>query len=254
MNKIRKSERFSRLLALVLSGLFYILIIALGFIRTNTRPPEPFAFNPTPMTLSFSQIALQAAEPQPEVQPQPVPAAVPVLEEIKPVPVEPEAAEVVAPPVFEEPKQEPSPSGVKAQVTQAASAMATSSSSRNKLLVWVREQIEKEKYYPQAARNAGYEGQFRLLVKVGVDGKILEAAVLDGRGHPLLRRSLEKIMARLPGRDSGLVLDSPTELLFDFEFDLNPSFQSLEKTPEKAPGAINPQTFFPKLLNWMSGK
>ncbi|MDD3275451.1 MAG: energy transducer TonB, partial [Kiritimatiellales bacterium] len=108
-----------------------------------------------------------------------------------------------------------------AQVTQEASAPAAPPVDRNVLLDWVREQIEKEKYYPPAARNAGFEGKFVLSVKIGMDGKISEALVVDGKGHPMLRRSLEKIMAGLIGRDSGRMIYESVELPFEFEFKLN---------------------------------
>ncbi len=106
-------------------------------------------------------------------------------------------------------------------MTQEASAPAVPPVDRNVLLDWVRAQIEKEKYYPPAARNAGFEGQFQLLIKIGTDGKITEAVVLEGKGHPMLRRSLEKIMAGLIGRDFGQTLPAPVELPFEFEFKLN---------------------------------
>jgi outer membrane biosynthesis protein TonB len=58
-------------------------------------------------------------------------------------------------------------------------------------------------------------------VKIGTDGRITEAVVLEGKGHPMLRRSLERIMDGLAGRHSGLTLPAPVELPFDFEFKLN---------------------------------
>ena len=205
MNKIRTSERLSGLLAFALSGLFYIAVIALIFVWTKNRSDPQSAFNPAPVNMSFAQIELQAAAvPPPEVMPEPPP---------------PEKAEVAIKPKPEEPP--PEPVKAEAQVTQEASAPAVPPVDQNQLLNWVRTQIEKEKYYPPAARNAGLEGQFRLRVKIGTDGKISEATVLDGKGNPILRRSLEKIMTGLVGRDSGQPLSDPVELPFEFEFKLN---------------------------------
>ena len=167
------------------------------------------------------QIELQpaaAASAQPALLPPSKPVEVP-LEEIQ-KPSEPQPEPVVTRPA-EASESQVSAEAQTAQVAQEASAPAVQPVSRNQLLDWVRVQIEKEKYYPQVARSAGYEGRFRLLVKIGMDGKISEAAVLDGQGHLLLRRSLEKIMAGLKGRDFGQTLASPVELPFEFEFKLN---------------------------------
>ena len=211
MNKFRTSERLSGVLAFALCGLFYVAVAALIFFLMKNRPPEPRAFNPAPVNLSFAQIELQAAtEPPPDVKPEPPPPEKVdmVIEEV---------VTLLEPPPPEPPQRVETP----AQITQEASAPATPPVDRNVLLNWVREQIEKEKYYPPAARNAGYEGRFRLLIKIGTDGKISEATVLDGKGHPMLRRSLEKIMTGLIGRDFGQTLPDPVELPFDFEFKLN---------------------------------
>lgn len=208
------------MLAFTLSALFYIAVTALIFFLMKTRLPEPRAFNPAPVNLSFAQIELQAAaEPPLEVKPVPEPPPPDLSRRNE---VKAEKAEVAIEP---EPElSPPEPQQVvetPAQVTQKASAPSVPSIDRNALLAWVREQIEKEKYYPPAARNAGYEGTFRLLVKIGTDGKISEALVVDGKGNILLRRSLEKILAGLIDRDFGQALLNPVELPFEFEFKLN---------------------------------
>lgn len=224
MNKIRTSERLSGLLAFALSSLFYIAVVATVLLWTKNHPTPQSVFNPAPVNLSFAQIELQAAaEPPPEK------AEVTVKPKPKPEPPPPEKANVAV-----KPKPEPSPpEPVKAdaaqrngkepaaKVTQEASAPSVPPVDRNVLLSWVRTQIEKKKYYPPAARNAGYEGQFRLLVKIGTDGKISKAVVLDGKGPSMLRRSLEKIMTGLIGRNFGQTLPNPVELPFEFEFRLN---------------------------------
>jgi len=205
VNKFRTSERLSGVLAFALSGLFYVAVAALILFLIKNHSTEPRAFNLAPVNLSFAQIELQAAaEPPPEIKPEPPPL---------------EKAEVAIEPEPEPPP--PEPVRVEAQVTQEASAPATPPVDRNVLLDWVRKQIEKEKYYPPAARNAGFEGKFILSVKIGTDGKISEATVLDGTGHPMLRRSLGKIMAGLIDRDSGQTISAPVELPFEFEFKLN---------------------------------
>lgn len=167
------------------------------------RPAEPVAVFPAPVQLHFAQMELRAVvETPPEPEPSPPEEAEEALEEIVETP-------------------EPEPVKAEAHVTQEASAPQTPPVDPDRLRLWVQEQIEKEKYYPVAAQRAGYEGQFRLLVKIGRDGKISEAAVLGGKGHPILRRSLEKIMTALPGRSFGAPLPEPDELSFEFEFKLN---------------------------------
>lgn len=214
MNKISISKQLNGGLAFALSGSFHIILVTLVSIWIKDRLLEPLAFHPAPMRLSVAQIELQAAAPPLEAEP--------IHEEIHPEPSLREKVDAPLEPISEEPKPEPQPiREATAQVTQEASAPTASSVERNILLHWVREQIEKEKYYPPAARNAGYEGQFRLWINVGADGKISEATVLDGQGHYLLRQSLEKIIVRLIGRDFGQTLPDPVALPFEFEFKLN---------------------------------
>jgi TonB family protein len=220
VNKARPSERLSGLLAFVLSTLVYIAVTARVVFLMKTRPPEPRAVTPAPLTLRFAQIELQAAaepppEPVVEVRPDPAPAP----EEIEPEPP-PEPIDVVPDEPPEMPPAEPEPVSAAAQITQEASAPAAPPVDRNVLFDWVREQVEQEKYYPPSARNAGYEGAFRLQIEIGVDGRITAAAVLGGQGHPMLRRALEKMMLGLIGRDFGQSLPAPVELPFDFEFKL----------------------------------
>lgn len=214
MNKIRTTERLSGLLAFALSGLLYLAAVALVLFWMRNRPAPQFAFNPAPVNLSFAQIELQAADPEP-----PTPEPAPAPEEIKPEPLPPEPVDVAPKP--EPPEPAPEPVKQEAQVSQQASAPEIPPADPNRLIAWVREQIEKEKYYPPAARNAGLEGQFRLLITIGTNGKVSKAVILDGKGHPMLRRSLEKIMDGLIGRDSGQVLPEPFERSFGFEFKLN---------------------------------
>ncbi|MDK2857611.1 MAG: periplasmic protein TonB [Verrucomicrobiota bacterium] len=218
MNKLNTARRLSRLLALALSSLFYIAAGVLIRSWTQNRSAERPAFSPPAVNLSFAQIELQAAEPPPVIEPEPVPEP----EEIAPEPLPPEKNDMAKeelPETRTEP--EPEPRSPEAQVTQEASAPTIQPVAPNILRAWVREQIEKEKYYPPSARNAGYEGGFRLLVKIGTDGKISEARVLGGHGHSLLRRAVEKITGSLPGRDFGQPIPEPVELPFEFEFKLN---------------------------------
>jgi outer membrane biosynthesis protein TonB len=247
VNKFRPSERLSGLLAFALSALFYSSIAALVFVWMRSHPVEQAAFTPAPVHLNFAQIKLEAAESPPEMKPEPPP---------------PEKAEAAVEPKPEETPPEPvkadlahrSEMEVTAQVTQEASAPAVLPVDRNVLLNWVREQIEKEKYYPPAARNAGLEATFTLLVKISADGAISSAEITGGKGSFLLRNALNNMLIKLPGRKFGQPLPVAMELPFEFEFDLNPSFQSWEKTPEQVPDSGKQKPILSKLWNWVRGK
>jgi TonB family protein len=216
VNKFLTTERLSRLLAFTLSGLLYLAAVALVLFWMRNRPAPQFAFNPAPVNLSFAQVELQAAaEPLPVVESEPEP---PPPEEIEIV-----TEQVVTPPepFPEPPEPEPEPVKQEAQVTQQASAPDVMPADPNRLIAWVQAQIEKEKYYPPAARNAGLEGQFRLQITIGTDGKIAGIIVLDGQGHPMLRRALEKFTSVLVGRSFGQPLPAPYTFIQPFAFELN---------------------------------
>jgi len=201
VNKVRTSEWLSRLLAFVLSGLFYVGVGAIVFFRAQRIFTEQPAVSVQAINLSFAQMELRAVEePPPDVS--------------RRSETEAEA---------EPPRKEPVPA--QAQITQEAAVPEIPPVEQNELLTWVYEQIEKEKYYPASAQRAGYEGTFNLRVNIGADGIISGAEVLDGKGHPLLRRSLEKVLGRLIGRRFGQSLPQPVELPFEFQFKLDSSSQ-----------------------------
>jgi outer membrane biosynthesis protein TonB len=199
VNKTRPSERLSRLLAFVLSGLLYVGAGAVVFSQVQKVFMERPVISRPAINLSFAQMELQAAEPPPEP---------------KPVPEADLSSEALA-------KEEPEPVPADAQVVQEAAAPENPPAEQDILLTWVYEQIEREKYYPASALRAGYEGTFELRVSLGTDGIISGAEVLGGKGHPLLRHSLEKVLGRLIGRSFGQPLPQPVELPFEFQFKLN---------------------------------
>jgi len=200
VNKARPSERWIRLLALAFSMFLYAALIWGGtFWADRLLNEDPSAISVDAVNLSFSQMELVAVEETPPPkEPEPLPS--------------PEEVDVVLEEVIEEPEPalepvEPEPVQAEAQVTQEASAPAVEVVNTDRLMAWVSEQIQKEKYYPKVAQRAGYEGTFHLVVRIEADGVISKASVVSGRGHPLLRRSLEKIIASLLGRSFGQPLD-----------------------------------------------
>jgi TonB family protein len=224
VNKLRTAFRISRLSALCLCGLLYSgAIVWLGFYLQQERL-RPAAFTPQPVRLSFAQVALQSAVEPPPPEPLPEPPDPEPVEEMTPeADIAPEKAEEEPPPeAAPDPIPEPEPvqEEVEAAVSQEAAAPEVPPVERDLLLAWVQQQIEQEKYYPPSARRAGYEGRFRLRVALDESGTVVDAAVLNGRGHPLLRRSLEKILDGLPGRRFGQPLPEAVELPFEFEFRL----------------------------------
>ncbi len=157
------------------------------------------------VNLSFAQMELVAVEePPPPKEPEPPP---------------PEEVDVVLEKIIEEPEPEPEPVEADAFVSQEASASEEAVDS-DALSDWVLEQIEKGKHYPATAKRAGYEGVFDLLVIVEADGTISEASIVYGRGHPLLRRALEKMLGNLIGRNFGKPLGQTVEMEVEFEFEL----------------------------------
>ena len=205
MNKLRPSERFVRLLAFSLSLLLYAGGGAAGYLwgkRLSETPPPPVHVNA--VNLSFAQMELVAVEePPPPKEPEPLP---------------PEEVDVVLEEIIEEP--EPEPIKAEALVNQEAAA-PESITDADALTAWVQLQIENEKYYPPSARRAGYEGTFDLLVVLEKDGTISEAVITYGRGHPLLRRALEKMLGNLPGRNYGQPLGQTIDVPVEFQFELN---------------------------------
>jgi len=135
----------------------------------------------------------------------------------EPEPLPPEEVDVVLEEIIEEP--EPEPVEADALVSQEASS-ADEEVTADALSNWVLEQIQKEKYYPPSAQRAGYEGVFDLLVIIEADGTISDASITYGRGHPLLRRSLEKMLGKLSGRSFGQPIGQTVEMEVEFEFEL----------------------------------
>ncbi len=203
MNKLRPSERLLRLLALLLCLLLYAgggsvgYFWGSGLFEENRTSVHIHAVN-----LNFAQMELVAAQEPPPQEPEPLP---------------PEDVDVVLEEIIEEP--EPEPVEADALMSQEASS-ADEEVTADALSDWVLEQIQKEKYYPPSAKRAGYEGIFDLLVIIEADGTISEASIIYGRGHPLLRRSLEKMLGTLVGRNFGRPLGQTVEMPVEFEFEL----------------------------------
>ena len=204
MNKLRPSERLVRFLAFSLCLLLYAGGGAIGYFWGRGSSEEDVAsIHVNAVKLSFAQIELVAVEePPPPKEPEPLP---------------PEDVDVVLEEIIEE--LEPEPVEADALVSQEASS-ADEEVTVDALSNWVLEQIQKEKYYPPSAQRAGYEGVFDLLVVIGSDGIILDASIVYGRGHPLLRRSLEKMLGKLPGRGFGQPIGQTVEMEVEFEFAL----------------------------------
>ena len=203
MNKLHPSERLIRSLALLLAFLLYVGGGVGGYFWGRSFSEEKAAsVHINAVNLSFAQMELVAVEEPPPPEPETLP-----LEEV----------DVVLEEIIEEP--EPEPIEADALVSQEASA-AEEEVDPEALSEWVLEQIQKEKYYPPSAQRAGYEGVFDLLVIIGSDGMILDASIVYGRGHPLLRRSLEKMLGKLSGRSFGQPIGQIVEMEVEFEFEL----------------------------------
>ncbi len=173
------------------------------FLDFGSLEEETSSVSVKAVNLSFAQMELVAVEePPPPKEPEPLP---------------PEEVDIALEEIIKEP--EPEPIEADAFVSQEASADEEAVDS-DALSEWVLEQIQKEKYYPPSAQRAGYEGVFDLLVVIEADGTILDAYIVYGRGHPLLRRSLEKMLGKLSGRSFGKPIGHAVEMEVEFEFEL----------------------------------
>ncbi len=207
MNKPHPSERLVRSTAFSLTLLLYTVGGAVCYILFFISPEEKAQSVSIPaVNLRFAQMELVAIEETPPPK--------------KPEPPPPEEVDVVLEEIVEEPEPDPEPVEADAQISQEASADETEVDT-DALSKWVLEQIQKEKYYPPSAQRAGHEGAFDLLVVIDPDGTITEASISYGKGHPLLRRSLEKMLGKLIGRSFGKPIVETVEMEVEFEFDLN---------------------------------
>lgn len=216
VNKFRTSERLSGLLAFALSCIFYTAAgVLVVFLAQRTDVEQQPAMGPQAVNLSFAQIELQAAEtPPPE-----------------PRPVMPEKVDVALEEIPEKPEPEPVPAP--AQVVQEAAAPETTIVTveplagtaqeidwRGVAVAKVRAMVEREKYYPEAARRAGYTGWCRVRVHLAPDGTIAGCEIEEQRGHPLLARAVETTMGKIQGRNIGLELPVQLDVPLTIEFEL----------------------------------
>ncbi|MBI9019879.1 MAG: TonB family protein [Verrucomicrobia bacterium] len=202
MNKLRPSERWIRLAAFFLSLLLYAAgVVGVYRWSENLLKKDPVLISMKAVNLSFAQMELMAAEetpPPPEILPPP------------------EEVDVALEEIIKEP--EPEPVRAEALVNQEAAAPEAAVDA-DALLVWIQEQIEREKYYPAAAERMGISGTFELLITMGADGMIRSAEVLPGKGHGILRQALERMMRKIVGRRFGRPLGAAQEFPFQFEFE-----------------------------------
>lgn len=218
MNKTRPSERLSGLLAFALSGVFYAIagVLVLFLAQRAAVAPRP-ALGPKAVNLSFAQIELKAAKtPPPEPKPIPPPEKADVaIEEIpekvnpEPLPAPAQVTQESAAPVAVIESPEPL-AGTVAEVDWRAIAIAS-----------VRAMVEREKYYPEAARRAGYTGWCRVRIHLARDGIISSWAIEERRGHPLLGKAVETTLGKIQSRKIDARLPEAFDVLLTIEFSLN---------------------------------
>ena len=222
MNKFRKVERHSGLLAFLLSGLFYVAMGSLVFFMAqHAKVDSPPAMGPKTVNLSFAQMELHAAAPAPA----------------QPVPPPPEMADVAPEEIKKAPEPEIKPAPAveqAAQVNQEASVPETPVIAtvplagslvpavdwRAMAIAKLRSMIEYEKYYPAAAQKAGYTGRVSVYIHLEQDGTIAGYEIKERRGHPLLSKAVETTMGKIKGRKLGLILPESFNVLLPVEFEL----------------------------------
>lgn len=236
MNKFRKSEQLSSLLAFVLSGLFYVTTVVLIFFMEQRAKVDPQpAMGPKAVNLSFAQIELQAAAASLSA---PAPAA--------PIPQPPEPANVALKEIQKDPEPEAprseafreAPVPVASQVAQVAQSASASGAQieaaeslsghgrigeiswRAKAIAKLSAMVEREKYYPPAAQKAGYTGRISVRICLEPDGTIDSYEITERRGHPLLVRGVETTLGKIQGRNIGMNLPERFEFIQPIEFEL----------------------------------
>jgi TonB family protein len=222
VNKFRKVERHSGLLAFLLSGLFYVATGSLVFFVTqHAKIDSPPAMGPKAVNLSFAQMELRAAAPA----------------SAQPVPPPPEMADVAPEEIKKAPEPEIKPAPAVEQTTQmdqeasvpqtpviAAVPLAGSPGPavdwRAMATARLCSMIEYEKSYPEAARRAGYTGRVNVYIHLEPDGAIAGYEIKERRGHPLLGKAVETTMEKIKGRNIGLILPERFNVLLPVEFEL----------------------------------
>jgi len=64
------------------------------------------------------------------------------------------------------------------------------------LLVLIRQQIERARIYPEAARQAGHQGTVELRFRIGADGSVASLEIMRSSGFPVLDRASEETIRR----------------------------------------------------------
>lgn len=194
------------------------------------------SMGPRAASMSVMQIALQpatasSARPVPP-PPAPKPAEVP-LEEIQKPPEPAPQPEPVATRPAEASEASVSTEAQTAQVAQSASAPGAqieaaeplAGSGRAGEINWrklaiakLNAMIQREKYYPPAARRAGYTGQVSVRIRLEPDGTIASYEITERRGNPLLGRGVEATLSKLQGRNIGMSLPERFEFIQPIDF------------------------------------
>lgn len=129
-------------------------------------------------------------EPEPLPEPEESPEPVPVPE---PPPPEPVPAPERPPPM---PVAEAAPAVAAQPEADAEGAAGMEDAIRAEWLGELRRRIERNKFYPGAARYARETGTVRARVSIGADGTIGRAEILENSGPPLLAEGARGILRR----------------------------------------------------------
>lgn len=164
-------------------------------------PPAPPPPAPPPAPKPPPPSPPKKAAPKPRVAPPPIPAQRqrPLREEKreqkeeaeKPEPEKPEPEEVrpqEARQPAESPQTEPAPPAPPAPPVQAREPDIPSLIGQYAGVL--KSEMRRQVKYPARARDEGWEGEGRLLLVVGEDGKVAQLSVVKSSGYALLDRTL----------------------------------------------------------------
>jgi protein TonB len=243
VNTLYPSKKRRGRLAFTLSCLLHIAVGVLIFLAARRCTANqwlsagPKADNTGVIRIELQSLAAAPAPPEaPRPAPKPpAPAEVPLKETPKPPEPAPAPEPVVTKPA-EASEAQGAAKTQTAQVTQQASAPGAqieaaeplAGSGRIGEIDWrmlavakLRALIEREKYYPVAARKAGYTGRVSVRIRLEKDGTISGGEIAERQGHPLLGRAVETTLGKLQGGNIGLSIPEKFDVLVPIDFELN---------------------------------
>jgi periplasmic protein TonB len=183
--------------ALLAAGL---VVAVLGAQRVWAPDPGVVRIHPeTLLQIAPAPVPEMASEPPPELLPEPEPVPEPGVDP-EPIPPKPVPEPESAPPP---PVEEAAPSGAAQPVAELEGDEGEADAIRAEWLGELRRRIERNKYYPGAARYARESGRVRVRVEIGADGRLGAAEIVENTGSALLEEGARGLLRRVGAQPLG---------------------------------------------------